>query len=109
MTTHESGSAAGKATRARWVDGSLNCAKDHSLLKYLGRNFLTILPSAARSPSVGSLAMDGDPARSRETAGAGEADASAADADGDGGTRKTCTVPISLVTPRSVFFTLNAI
>ena len=43
MTMHESGSAAGKVTRERAVEGSLNCARDHSLLKYFGSTFFTKL------------------------------------------------------------------
>lgn len=92
-TTHESGSAAGKVTTARAAEGSLNCASDHSLLKYLGRNFFTRSDAGDAGRSTPFLDVDG----------AGEAEAEDEPALGASGTRNTCTVPLSLVTPRRFF------
>ena len=100
MMMHESGSAAGKVTSDRAVDGSLNCASDHSLLKYLGRSFLTKPAAGEEEEGVRAPFEDG--------VGIGDAVGALEDALGVSGILNTCTVPLSLVTPSKFFFGENA-
>ena len=97
MMMHESGSAAGKVTRERAVEGSLKCARDHSLLKYFGSTFFT-------NPAVG----EDDVALPSPRVGIGDPDAEFELAVGVFRTLKMCTVPLSLVTPSKSFFGENA-